>query len=348
MKKLLLLLSALIVTLSAAATYFHYTHEGQSLFYQTHSSEKRTCAVFRMTNQEGYVNGMVVIPDVVYNAIDSVAYTVTTIYTGACSWTGVTSVTLPHTVTTVPMGAFDCSSLTSLVFPKMTRIKGDGGWQSPCPNLKSITFNGKIDSIDSYAFGGCSIEKIIFTTATPFPASTDIFSSRSDDYDYDYDYDSYDKNNKTAKNSVFDNATLYIPQGSEEAFAAVSPWNLFKKVETFTPETNVDMTLSHSAIEINKNETAQLTINLEGRRVGSSFITVIFHDENGMQTYETCKIEVKDNTELAGEIQAAGHETGDDIYTIDGKLIKKAPTPDDIRALTPGLYIIGNRKILIR
>jgi hypothetical protein len=63
---------------------------------------------------------------------------------------------------------------------------------------------------------------------------------------------------------------------------------------------------------------------------------------------EICRIEVKDKTNLINEIQAQSDDEIGDIYTIDGILVKKAPTLDDVRALAPGLYVIGSRKIFVR
>lgn len=37
-----------------------------------------------------------------------------------------------------------------------------------------------------------------------------------------------------------------------------------------------------------------------------------------------------------------------DIYNIVGQLIKRSATYDDIKSLEPGIYIIGNRKFIIR
>lgn len=108
------------------------------------------------------------------------------------------------------------------------------------------------------------------------------------------------------------------------------------------------MTLSHTEIEINKDDTAQLTINLEGKRIGTGFITVKYNDESGLQSSEICRIEVKDKANLINEIQAKSDDEIGDIYTIDGIFVKKAPTLDDVRALAPGLYVIGSRKIFVR
>ena len=248
---------------------------------------------------------------------------------------GITSVTIPATVETIQAHTFSACSLTSVSLPEMAKLSSDAF--SECANLKSITFNGPIEDLQYWAFSRCpAIERVIFTSATPFPASSDIFPP-SNPYDED-----------DSLSPVYENATLYIPEGSEEAFAAVSPWNLFKKVKTFKPEANVGVTLDYSEIEVNKDDTAQLTINLEGKRIGTGFITVKYNDECGLRTSEICRIEVRDKTDLVNEIQDKGDDEIGDIYTIDGIIVKKAPSLDDVRALTPGLYIIGSRKILVR
>ena len=331
MKQLVLFLLAVLTSLPASASQFIYTYEGQSLSYQSMSDGN--CKVIVYANDATSPN--VIIPEAVYSKDDKRSYTVTSISQFAF-WgkAGITSVTIPATVEGIEGYTFAKCSLTSVSFPKMTTIKGDAF--SDCTNLKSITFNGPIEDLQYWAFSRCTaIERVIFTTATPFPASSDIFTT-SDPYDDE------------GLSPVYENATLYIPEGSEEAFAAVSPWNLFKKVKTFKPEANVGVTLSHSEIEINMEDTAQLTINLEGKRIGTGFITVKYNDESGLQTSEICSIEVKDKTDLVNEIQASDDTEIGDIYTIDGMLVKKAPTIKYVRALAPGLYIIGSRKILVR
>ncbi len=337
MKQLVLFLLAALVSLPASANQwineFIYTYEGQSLSYQR-MSDGYNCSVYLYVNDATCPN--VIIPETAYSKGDKRSYTVTSInHFAFFGKVGITSVTIPATIESIESYTFANCSLTSVSFPKMTTIKQDAF--SGCTNLKSITFNGAIEDLQDWAFSRCvAIERVIFTSATPFPASSDVFTG-SNPYD-----------DEGSLSPVYENATLYIPEGSEEAFAAVSPWNLFKKVETFKPEANVGVSLSHSEIEINKDDTAQLTINLEGKRIGTGFITVKYNDESGLQSSEICRIEVKDKTDLVNEIQAAGDKEIGDIYTIDGILVKKAPTLDDVRALVPGLYIIGSRKILVR
>lgn len=333
MKQLVISILAALISLPASADFI-YTYEGQSLSYRG-KSDGYSCSVSGYAYPDDVSCPNLIIPEAAYSEQDKRFYMVTSIENAFFKKKGITSVTIPATVETVSGYAFAYCSLTSVSFPKMKTIASQAFLD--CTNLKSITFNGAIEDLQSWTFYRClAIERVIFTSATPFPASSDIFTG-SNPYD-----------DEGSLSPVYENATLYIPEGSEEAFAAVSPWNLFKKVKTFKPEANVGVTLSHSEIEINKDDTAQLTINLEGKRIGTGFITVKYNDESGLQTSEICRIEVKDKADLVNEIQTAGDKEIGDIYTLDGILVTKAPTLDDVRALAPGLYIIGSRKILVR
>lgn len=53
------------------------------------------------------------------------------------------------------------------------------------------------------------------------------------------------------------------------------------------------------------------------------------------------------NTTSLDEIMSESKSMGD-IYTVGGTLVKQKPTDEDVKSLAPGLYIIGNKKILIR
>lgn len=58
---------------------------------------------------------------------------------------------------------------------------------------------------------------------------------------------------------------------------------------------------------------------------------------------------VKEYDPAAGieEISADGEKGNTGVYNLGGVLIKQAATPEDIETLTPGIYIIGGKKIII-
>ncbi len=47
------------------------------------------------------------------------------------------------------------------------------------------------------------------------------------------------------------------------------------------------------------------------------------------------------------DIFADGDNENTDVYNLGGVLIKQAATPEDIEALTPGIYIIGGKKVIV-
>lgn len=47
-------------------------------------------------------------------------------------------------------------------------------------------------------------------------------------------------------------------------------------------------------------------------------------------------------------VSVAKAERANDVYTLQGMLVRRNATADDLRALRPGLYIIGGRKVLVR
>ena len=49
-----------------------------------------------------------------------------------------------------------------------------------------------------------------------------------------------------------------------------------------------------------------------------------------------------------GILQAFDADRNYDVFSMQGILVKRGATPDEIRALPPGLYIVGSRKLLIK
>lgn len=86
------------------------------------------------------------------------------------------------------------------------------------------------------------------------------------------------------------------------------------------------------------SETGTVTI----KTVGNAIITAEAMDGNGASGW--CAV-----TGIAdiSDIAADSDETVT-VYTLDGILLFQAATPDDIRSLAPGFYVIGNRKVLVK
>ena len=117
---------------------------------------------------------------------------------------GLTSVNIPNSVTSIGYSAFEkCTSLTSVTIPNsvtsIERLAFDY-----CSCLTSVTIGNSVKSID-ISFNGCKnlIDFFCLTTEVPSTYST-CFSY-----------------------TPIEQATLHVPIGSKDSYAAVSPWSNF-------------------------------------------------------------------------------------------------------------------------
>ena len=121
---------------------------------------------------------------------------------------GLTSITIPNSVTSIGYKAFyGCDSLTSITIPNSVRYIGEWAFHG-CSALTSITIPNSVTSIGYEAFYGCdSLTSIYVKWSTPI------------EFDSYFDYD------------VRENATLYVPKGSLEAYKAAYGWEDFKNIQ---------------------------------------------------------------------------------------------------------------------
>ena len=133
---------------------------------------------------------------------------------------GLTSIVIPESVTSIVGGAFSgCTGLTSIEIPESVTSIGDHAFYN-CTGLTSITIPSSVKYIGGYAFAGCtSLTSIYLFSATPATM-------------YVLDYD----------NNIYENATLYVPQGSLEAYKAADGWKEFKNIVEFDPTGIEDVT----------------------------------------------------------------------------------------------------------
>ena len=102
---------------------------------------------------------------------------------------------------------------------------------SGCRNLTSVTMGNSITSIGEYAFNGCSA-----LTSVTIPNSVKNIGSSAFQHCYDLTkIYLLRKNPASIDNSVFPHydATLYVPQGSLEAYKAADVWGDFTNIVEF-------------------------------------------------------------------------------------------------------------------
>ena len=127
---------------------------------------------------------------------------------------GLTSVTIPNSVTSIGSYAFSgCSGLTSVTIPNsVTCIEYQAFYG--CSGLTSVTIPNSVTSIGDEAFAGCSgLTAVTVLNPTPVAIKQYVFTNRK-------------------------NATLYVPEGSKEAYQSADYWKEFKEIEEISLPTH--------------------------------------------------------------------------------------------------------------
>lgn len=183
----------------------------------------------------------------------------TTIGSYAFYGTAITEAAVPEGVTSLPDGVFgECESLAAVMLPDGLQSIGFGCFYG-CTELKGIdlpdtvkkigksAFNGctslvtvklgkGLESISAFAFGSCKFLTDIYVAATEPPVSPEsVFTTYT--------------------------ATLHVPQGCVDAYAADTTWGLFTDIRPY--DSGVALTVSDTA-------TSDITVcTLDGRIIYS-------------------------------------------------------------------------------
>ncbi len=165
---------------------------------------------------------------------------------------GLTSIEIPNSVTSIDNWAFsDCSGLTSIEIPNSVTSIGVRAF-SGCSSLTSITIPSSVTSIDGYAFSGCSgltsitipnsvtsigyqaFYRCSSLTSIEIPNSVTRIGNRAfSDCTSLTSVVSLIKEPVGIDSDAFTNranATLRVPKGSRDAYAAANYWKEFKEI----------------------------------------------------------------------------------------------------------------------
>lgn len=175
------------------------------------------------------------------------------------------NINLPSGITTIGTGAFwDCSNLTNVILPSALASIGAIAFAN-CSNLANVTLSSNITSIGYSAFSDCNSLKNL-------TISKDVTSIKDIRFYYEYDelelesvYVAWE--NPIEAGSFFDrikisNCTLYVPQGTKEAYANADVWKDFGNIIEYDA-TGIDKVTNRSDVK----EISRYSLN--GQRVTS-------------------------------------------------------------------------------
>ena len=191
---------------------------------------------------------------------------VTTIGDNAFSdCSNLTNVTLPSALASIGDYAFrGCSNLTNVILPSAFTAIGNVAF-SGCSNLANVTLSSNITSIGTYAFQNCINLKNL-TISKDVTSIKDIaFNNSYDDLELESVYVAWE--NPIEAGSFFirikiSNCTLYVPQGTKEAYANADVWKDFGNIIEYDA-TGIDKVTNRSDVK----EISRYSLN--GQRVTS-------------------------------------------------------------------------------
>lgn len=173
--------------------------------------------------------------------------------------TPITEVTISDEITEIADGAFkDCSELTSVVIPDKVETIGASTFEN-CTSLESVTLGNGVATIAPDAFAGSeAITEVICLSTTP-PAF-EVISRAAEGF-------------KGFEQSVYDNATLIVPAGTEQSYREADVWKNFVKIQEVA-DVKVTVTMPEQVI-LFEGENFRLTpvitpADVEGLTVGYS------------------------------------------------------------------------------
>lgn len=355
MNKLLSLITLVLTAITASAQDF--TYDGMN--FTVLDNVAKTCEIKgnESSIQSNNTPGKLVIPDKVFDG--NTSYTVTAISDMAFNYaTEITSLTIPNTVLTIGKESFaNCTNLETINFGRYVAEVGENAFTG-CTNLKRLEIcdvcnwarikfaNSEANPIaysKTFSVKGVTVKNLDMNLQCcnvlpyTFYNAENIESMRV--YTSSLGESSFEgctnlKNIFIDINEIKANAfagcdnieSIYLtrpvpPVAQENSFAAYEGVNLYVPYEYIESYVNADMywnRFSNISGSDFKNLDSIFAANYDNEYCGINSVAVTEQDRTNC------------------------------IYNLQGTCIKRNATQDDIKDLTPGLYIIGNKKILVK
>lgn len=174
-------------------------------------------------------------------------------------------INLPSGITTIGSGAFwFCSNLKNVILPSALASIGDYAFEN-CSNLANVTLSSNITSIGYSAFSDCKSLKNLAISKDVTSIKDIRFNNDYEDLELESVYVAWE--NPIEAGSFFNrikisNCTLYVPQGTKEAYANADVWKDFGNIIEYDA-TGIDKVTNRSDVK----EISRYSLN--GQRVTS-------------------------------------------------------------------------------
>ena len=225
-----------LISVNAYAHDIEVQNGGKTIYYNFINDNTELEVTYQGDSYGTYANeysGDVEIPESVTYLSNT--YPVTSIGESAFrGCTGLTSITIPQKVTTIKAGSFyDCSGLTSVTIPNSVTLLDAQAFRG-CTSLTSITIPSSVTHFGGLVFGECSnLTSVIVEAATPIENAEGSFANKN-------------------------NATLYVPIGSKNAYQNAVEWKDFGTIKegykgyTFTAKTTEGLDMVFTILDVDE------------------------------------------------------------------------------------------------
>ena len=175
-----------------------------------------------------------------------------------------TSITLPESVTSIGSGAFwGCSSLTTINIPEgVTSIGSEAfrdcnslervtincvnvsNWFKSRTSIKEVILGNSVETIGESAFSGCTGMSDLTIGSSVATIGQKAFADCSNLMNiYALNPKAITCNENIFHTDAYNNATLYVPEGREQAYAKTTPWMKFYIQTLVVPEKSHSVTI---------------------------------------------------------------------------------------------------------
>lgn len=129
-----------------------------------------------------------------------------------CGCTGLTSIPIPNSLASIGICTFaECSGLFSVTIPISVTGISDYAFFG-CSSMSSITIPNSVKSIGEHAYDGWDISEVVSEIDNPYKINTNTFTD-----------------------NTYNNATLYVPEGTIDKYKATDSWNKFHYIKEGSP-----------------------------------------------------------------------------------------------------------------